>query len=152
MKLKFILNNIFTTLFFLLSITCLDAQKKVLGKPVAFENPALDVVIDDQGNLLKDTKEKERDIPWIVICDRIEATQTYAKPTTNSDEVTKINFKDWFYVTGEEGDWVRLATAKLSTGTKIDGKPDNLGWIEKKNLLLWTTGLTRVEYQNICRA
>lgn len=121
----------------LISVTS-EAQKRVLGRPIAFENPTLNVQAND---LRKVTKEKESDIPWIVICDRTEETQIYSKPNYQSEEVAKVKFRDWFYVTGEDGDWIRIATAKLKSGTKINGKANNLGWIEKKNLLLWTTGL-----------
>jgi len=113
----------------------LYAQKRVLGKPVKFKNP-----VDKEGFQTSNTREKDKNSPWVAIADR--STMTYKSPNTKSEKAADVKFKESFYVTEEKGSWVRIAKAKLSSGTKVEGKAKDYGWIEKSKILLWTTGLT----------
>jgi len=110
--------------------------KKVVGRPIVFSQPLANI---DGASV--STKEKENSIPWVVICDRSsdDNTRTYNSP--NGEVRENIQFKDWFYVLEEEGVWIRIGKAKISSGTKISGDVRDYGWIEKKNMLLWTSGL-----------
>lgn len=117
----------------------LNAQnfKKVLGRPYAFEKP-----LNNETYYLMETKKKENNVPWVVICDRSskELNQTFAAPGEGV-VVKQLKYKDWFYVVDEKGDWIRIAKAKLSKGVKVQGQVNDFGWIHKKNMLLWTSGL-----------
>ncbi|MEL7118073.1 MAG: type VI secretion system protein TssR domain-containing protein [Bacteroidota bacterium] len=124
--------------FALAALTPLHAQKKVLGMPSAFTLPFDEGTIN-QGD---HNSKYDREIPWIVISDRANNT-VYSSPNETSSQKEPLQFAEYFYVTQERDDWVEVATAKYVALNKLKSD-DNLeirGWVPKKHLLLWNTGL-----------
>ena len=118
--------------------------KSVLGLPFKFENVS-ESQINDLENFIKGpTGTKSKNKPWQVICDR-ENVETYLNIGGTSKSRKKLKFGDWFYVLDEKGSYIYLG--------KMNGEPDkNLrikkgtymekyGWIEKSEMLLWTSGI-----------
>ncbi|MBK8548455.1 MAG: hypothetical protein IPL63_14115 [Saprospiraceae bacterium] len=90
------------------------------------------------------TGAKSKNRPWRVICDR-ENVESYTDRCGSSKSRKKLKFGDWFYVLDEKGKYIYIG--------KMNGEPDkNLnivkgsyldiyGWIEKSEMLLWTSGI-----------
>lgn len=133
----------YTSLFFL--ILCLlvgeglDAQRRALGKPVAFLRP-----IDIARYEYSATKDKEKS-PWIVVCDQ-DNVQTFEKVSKDGELTVpkeSLKFKDWFYVSDETDCCVRIFKGQINSATfRIEGSFKDYGWINKGNILLWTSSLT----------
>lgn len=127
----------FVLLFFLFGGT-IDAQKRALGKPQIFERP-----LQTESFYLSPTKEKIK-APWIVICDR-EGAQTFAnlsKTGVLENPKEKLKFKNWFYVSEEKDQHIRLFKGQVNSASlKVEGATKDYGWIHKKDVLLWTSGL-----------
>jgi len=145
--------NILTGFFLLFSLLLVNidllAQRKVLSIPVAFKEP-LDLGV----GVIPDTRAKDKETPWLVVSDR-EDNKVYSEPSENSAVASTINFREAFYVVEEKGDWIQLVNADVVGNLKIpESKPVTvLGWVQKKNMLLWTSGLlnqfTRI-HQKVC--
>lgn len=117
-----------------------SAQKKIVGKPEKYNAPK---DYFDKGSekllekFLTSRDKKSKNTPWFVVSDR-DDNVVYDKP--GGKEVARINFKDWFYVTEENNEWVHIVTAKRK-GLKIDKLVKDIGWIRKENVLLWSNSL-----------
>ena len=74
------------------------AQNKVIGQPIKFQNPKDFLNEDDMKQFIQGKGKESKENAWIVVSDRMN-NQTYKKGDENSEAETKINFKDWFYVT-----------------------------------------------------
>jgi len=136
----------FILIFFIISGNLFSQEeirvKKVLGKPIRFENPlgfndlaSINQFINQRGKRTKDA--------WIVISDR-EGNIVYDEP--NGDVLDfKLKFKDYFYVIDEEKDWIRIAKISKPKPRKLKVKKNatvlDYGWIQKSKMLLWTKGL-----------
>lgn len=120
-----------------------QAQKTLEGKPVEYESPR-DYYDDEYSVQLEEfiTKKQKRskETPWIVVSDR-EKNKAYEKPDLNSKVKSTVNFKDWFYVVDSNKDWVKVVKARRSGGLGIKAIQEDVGWIPKKNLILWTNSL-----------
>lgn len=118
--------------------TNLSAQKRALAKPLNFLRPT-----DSYQYEKSSIKEKEKS-PWIVVCDR-EQAQTFDRVTRAGDLILpkeELKFKDWFYVSDEKDCCIRIFKGKINATTfKIERDYIDYGWIEKKNMLLWTSSL-----------
>ena len=135
---RFILSAIVILMFVSMS----EAQK-LEGKPVEYESPK-DFYDDEYSDQLIEfiTKKHKRsdETPWIVISDR-EGNKAYEKPDENSTVTNTVNFKDWFFVIDSNKDWVKVVKARRSGGLKVKAIQQDIGWMPKKNLVLWTNSL-----------
>ncbi len=115
--------------------------RKVLGKPRKFERPIGFNDLEKTKEFIEGRDKRTKNM-WIVISDRDNNT-VYDKPNGKALDF-KINFKDYFYVIGDnKKGWIHIA--------KIEPKPHELkirkrkvwdyGWVEKSKMLLWTDGL-----------
>ncbi|GEM_PF-1260288 len=127
------------------NITCLLAQSKVLGKPESFKKP-VDYFGSDKtyDNYLLETGGKDKKDAWSVISDRAD-NKVYKSPSSQSQVVGTAPFRKLYFVVEEKDEWLKLVEARVSgleivSGTKID-----IGWVPKKNLLLWTSGIVGPE-------
>ncbi len=131
---------LFSLIFF---VSGLFAQKRVLGKPDNFESP-IDY-FDSPANYDKfiqtDTRSKSSDNAWLVISDR-ESNTVYEKPNTSSATVATLGFQEYCYVVSEEKDWIEVIDASVDK-LKIINVKRKLGWIPKKNILLWNSGVVQ---------
>ncbi|MCB9339209.1 MAG: hypothetical protein H6577_13845 [Lewinellaceae bacterium] len=125
-------------LFLLLMPMCLTAQKKVVGYPDKFISP-LDLFDETSRyeSSLRETGTKSKDNGWMVISDRDE-NPVYDK--ANGSQIGVVNFRDYFFVTDEKDEWVEIVEASVDR-LKIVNLKRAVGWMPKKNLLLWNTGL-----------
>lgn len=132
----------YISLFFLVVFVFLGnkimGQKRALPLPKAFERPIL-----EEGYDLSATKETTK-TPWIVICDRT-GRQTFEQISKygNLEGLNrKLRFKDWFYVSEQRGDFIRLFKGKVNAmSLKVEGDAEDYGWINKQHILLWTSAL-----------
>ncbi len=119
----------------------LAAQSKVLGRPVRFESP-VDCFGDQsqyQDQIGPEARQKSKKDAWLVISDRDE-NPVYEKPDITSTVVASLHFRDYFYVVEEDGDWVKIVDAQVDE-LKIINLKRKLGWVPKKKLLLWNSGI-----------
>jgi hypothetical protein len=135
---------------FLFTTSELAAQKRVLSVPVACKEP-LDYGV---GTLPPDMNTKDKETPWLVVSDR-DGNKVYAEASESSSVIRVINFRDAFYVLQEKGEWIQLVDADIYGSLKIpDSKPATVvGWIHRKNMLLWTSGLLNLHtkiHQKVC--
>ncbi len=110
------------------------AAAKVLGIPKQY-------ALSPDGSILKDSKDADDKILWVVCSDRSN-NNTYS--TSSTKKVMKVmQYLEKFYVTDESGDFLRLykyADDILENGDsrKLKKTAVDYGWALKSNLLLWT--------------
>lgn len=117
--------------------------KNVLGKPIAFELPE-DQFASEQAyvNYLRTaTREKSRDEAWIVYADR-DGVKAYQKPDDGSEVLRELGFLSGeFFVLEEENDWLFIIEADAVDKRRIRGDYNEVGWVKKRELLLWQHGI-----------
>lgn len=117
--------------------------KSVLGKPIAFELPQ-DQFASEQAYvkyLRTATREKSRDEAWIVYADR-DGVKAYQKPDENSEVQRELGFlAGEFFVLEEENDWLLIIQADAVDKRRIRGDYSEVGWVKKRELLLWQHGI-----------
>lgn len=132
---------IFVAVFTILTIG--HAQKKLEGKPIVYNSPK-DFFDDEYTNQLDEliTKKHKRskEDAWIVMSDR-ENNKAYTKPDVDSQVKSTIGFKEWFYVIDSNDEWVKLVKARKQGTLGIKAIQEEVGWVQKKNMLLWTNSL-----------
>ncbi len=130
----------FLLLFCLFFCEKTSGQTKVLGKPLRFEMP-IDCFNETllYQEFLNDTKNKSKKDAWLVVSDR-DQNAVYDRPIFGSSVIGSLSFREYFFVEDEDGDWVKLVDAQVD-GLKILRLNRSVGWVPKKNLLLWNGGL-----------
>jgi len=104
--------------------------KKVLEIPAELAPPQVQDLKEGIPVNYKSPYRKEG-VPWIVYSDRVDNT-------TENGKV--LNFMDSFYVVDETATKVYIVKAVVD-GLKIKSINEDVGWIKKTNLLLWSEGL-----------
>jgi hypothetical protein len=114
------------------------AQTQALGRPVLFESPK-DYYHDEisMQKFIEGTGNKSRESPWLVFSDRAD-NPVYDR--INGRKTGTIGFREFFYVTLEKDGWVKIIEARMN-GLKVEQLIREVGWVPKKNLLLWNQGL-----------
>lgn len=134
---------ILSVFVFVLILSASHAQKKLEGKPELYDSPK-DYYDEEYVNQLKEFltgKTKRSDeTPWIVISDR-DNNKTFKKPSMDAEVQATLKFKDWFYVVDSNDEWVHIVKARRSGELDVKAIQEDLGWIPKKNLVLWTNSL-----------
>lgn len=118
------------------------AQKKIYGLPEAFERPKdyFDMGKQAVEKQLYENTGNKSDNPWLVFSDRA-VNPIFESPDVSSKVVMNADFKSHFYMTDEKDGRIKIALAN-SPGKKLKAQNINeLGWIQKKNMLLWYAGL-----------
>ncbi len=131
------------TLAFFVFLSVSQAQKKLEGKPIEYESPKDfydDEYADQLVEFITSNQKRSSETPWIVISDR-DNNKAYEKPDQDSKVQSTVNFKDWFFVVDSNKDWVKVVKARRSGGLKIKSIQQDIGWIPKKNLVLWSNSL-----------
>lgn len=130
-----------SVLLFFAGFSAIEAQSfkysKVLGKPLDFERP-----YDNDAFYLTKVNKRVR-APWVVFCDRSDEDMivTYAD-SRGGQPLQKLKYKDHYYVVEETATWVHLVKGNVNSDLKIaPGTGIDYGWIDKRNVLLWNTGL-----------
>ena len=135
--------SIFTLflLFFFAGTSVAVAQSfkynKVLGKPNAFNRP-----YDNDAFYLSKIKD-HTEAPWVVFCDRSDEDliKTYTK-SGGGQEFKKVKYKDHYYVVEETPEWIHIVKANVTGNLRITPNTGiDFGWIMKRNMLLWNSGL-----------
>ncbi len=137
-------NALLLAALLLMTATGLFAQKKVLGKPELFNSP-VDYFSSESSYekfLRVGTKNKDKENAWLVISDR-DGNNLYEKPTTSSSVIGTLQFRDFCYVINEEEDWVEVVDASVDK-LKIVNLKKSLGWVPKKKMLLWNSGIVQL--------
>ncbi len=136
MKFKFSL-----TLFIVLINISLWAQvpsgSRVLNYPNEYNKPNGNVLAKSEGTSGSD---------WVVYADR-DGIQSYTKADAKANFKT-LSFLEAFYVIEEKGDYLHLVKHDPSiflstskTARKIANTAIDMGWVEKKKMLLWKHAL-----------
>ncbi|MEP7321557.1 MAG: type VI secretion system protein TssR domain-containing protein [Saprospiraceae bacterium] len=126
---------------FLFLLFCLQnsaGQSKVLGRPGKYNNPA-DYSYDKRQfeSFLEQTENKDRKEAWLVISDR-DKNPVY--DNINGKQISEIQFQDFFYVIEEKEGWIKLFKGGVD-GLRITKENPPVGWVPKKNMLLWNSSL-----------
>jgi hypothetical protein len=129
-------------LFFLLVVWAIApvSAQIILGrpiKPVNFDSP-IDI-FDNQvrlEGLYATDFQKSSEKAWVVINDR-HNNPTYHLP--NGKKLKSLQFKSVYYVTEEHGEWIHIAKGRANGLELTDA--ENMGWVEKGKILLWTNSL-----------
>jgi len=119
-------------LFFVVAIY--SQQKRVLEKPEKFKNPVDGMNLTIEGETISE--------PWVVYSDR-DNNQTYTQPNANTPK-NKIQFLERFYVVNKSGEWLNIFKGDVNDNGVLINAVDN-GWINQKNLLLWTKCISKNE-------
>lgn len=127
-------------LFCAITFNGLYAQKKVLGLPDLFNQPVDYLDLGKQKRFVESERPKSTETPWMVISDR-EDNPVYDAP--NGNAIHSIGFRQSFYVVEEKGAWVKLIEGRVDGLKVVSTNP--VGWVEKKNLLCWTKGLSSLK-------
>lgn len=120
-----------------------QAQKRLEGKPEVYNSPKDyfdDEYINQLNELITSKHKRSSDEPWIVMSDR-DNNKAYTKPDEGSEVKSTINFKDWFYVVDSNDEWVKLVKARKEGSLGIKAIQQDIGWVPKKHMLLWTNSL-----------
>jgi hypothetical protein len=137
-----IINTVVFSLIFILIYG--QDFSKVLGVPDKFNRPVDLSNTEMESYVQGDSGPKSKNRPWRVICDR-SGYETYSDASGNAKSGKKLEFKMWYFVAEEKGNYIHLI--------KMNGEPDNslniskgsfvesYGWVEKSKMLLWTSGL-----------
>lgn len=129
----------YITLLFFLFARLSYGQEAVLGYPISFINP-LDPFEQNQYDTFirgESIKKKDADRAWWVVVDR-DNTRAYDQP--DGILTAKLKFGAPYFVVRENADWVELVDAVVSQ-LEIKKMKSNIGWVRKKDLLLWNEGL-----------
>ena len=123
---------IFLLLILILSIPhTLKAQKKVLDCP-------REAVYPIEGKSITDIEDRTPGWKWIVFSDRSN-NPTYKRPYKSSVK-KRLQFLEWFYVIGYEGDYLHLVKdPNISDYGELSDSYEDYGWIKMQNLLLSAT-------------
>ena len=108
------------------------AQLKILERPIKYKQP-----IDDVDLLPSPAEGRIRLKKWFVFSDR-ENNQTFT--TSGGTQPKKLlHFMEDFFVVEEIGEFVHLVKDSApALDLSISSAAQDYGWIDKKNLLLWT--------------
>jgi hypothetical protein len=136
---KFLKHFALLSIAALLSVPAI-AQNKVLGQPIKFENPKDYLNEEDMIKFIQGKDKESKEDAWIVVSDRM-GNKTYEKPDESSTVLGEINFKDWFFVVDQNEDWIHIIKARLGSSLKVSKMGKDYGWVPKKNMLLWTSGM-----------
>lgn len=139
--------NLYPQLFFLILFSILinesSAQKTALGKPKSFERPVLRY--DDEDKSTPYPIESKENAPWIVICDQ-KGVKTYERVNSSDRLETPkkgLEFREWFYVSDETPNHIRIFKGTINPTTfRMSKDAQDYGWVNKKDMLLWTSSLT----------
>ncbi len=140
MKLK--LTSILTFLIFAYSSNCLaqigGSKDKVLKKPVKYESPE-----GPTGDILRPTAERSGK-NWVVFSDRKD-NQTYVDKDLTRP-YRQIDFLTAYYVLEETSIALKVIPYRPELLTRSDGlkksvNPNEVGWVSKKEMLLWDHSL-----------
>lgn len=136
MKLKSFL-IIWGTLLLLVFSPYLSAQQKILMRPMKYNEPHRDIDISQVD------RDQLSDEPWFVV-----AASENAR-TTNSPGGTSLNktlrFGQVYWVTGEHGDYLRIAKDDRRRDDQLSNQAVDYGWVHKRDLLLWRRSLVNPE-------
>jgi hypothetical protein len=114
------------------------AQKRVLGRPQSFEMPVdYHPNAQMQERFLEQTSAKSRKDPWLVFSDR---TNNPVFDKAGGKQIGTIDFRELFWVVEEKEGWIKIVDATVN-GMKIENLKREIGWVPKKNMLLWNSGL-----------
>ncbi|TXB68307.1 type VI secretion system protein TssR domain-containing protein [Phaeodactylibacter luteus] len=87
------------------------------------------------------TREKSRDEAWIVYVDR-DGVRAHQKPDERSKVQKELGYLEGeFFVLEEENDWLLIIQADAVDKRRIRGEYTEIGWVKKKELLLWQHGI-----------
>lgn len=107
----------------------------LLKSPIKYGKP-----IDGQIDYQVEEGEERSGTIWYVYADR-DGIYTSSRPDAN-DRIYKTKFLEYYYVIGEEGNYLQIAQGSGDVmkdldndGNLVNGK--DLGWIHKEHLILW---------------
>ncbi len=132
------------SIIFLLSLSAsaqVPSGSKVLNYPTEYDHPTGNILAKSEGSSGSD---------WVVYADR-DNVQTFTKSDGKSSFKT-LNFLDACYVIEEKGDYLHLVKhdpnifiGSSKTSRKITNTAVDMGWAEKKRLLLWKHALVSAQ-------
>jgi hypothetical protein len=125
----------------LLFVKVTYGQGRVLGYPEVFVGPLDPFDQNRYETFIKGEgiRDKVKNRAWWVVVDR-DSVKAYNKPGPGGIIQTSLKFGSAFYVLKEEEDWVELVDATVDK-TEVKRVKSHIGWVQKKDLLLWNEGL-----------
>ena len=109
-----------------------QAPTTILEKPKKYQSPT-------DENDLAPSSERMTLQAWVVWSDR-QYNQTYSA-AQGGQPFKQLGFLDPFYVTDEDGEFVRIAKDPSPSMLTLSKSMEDFGWIHKKYLLLWSSCL-----------
>lgn len=129
-------------LAFILSYSLSFGQNffEVLGRPTQLDKPTT-ITPNNFDQEIGDKNPRNRS-PWFVICDR-QDTKVYEKVGREyvPDAKKRLKFGEYYYVVAEDGPRIRIGKAALDSRRIEKGSYSDIGWVYKKDVLLWAKGL-----------
>ncbi len=125
-------------LFFLINITlpCL-ASDRILTRPLKYDKPY-------QNMDVRSVSDSERsDNIWYVMAINENAITTTTP--AGSEQKKQLRFGERYFVTAEEGLYLRLVRDDRRTDFRISDSAEDIGWVHKNDVLLWRSAMVNPE-------
>ncbi len=123
-------------LFLLVSGNSIYGQElkpvNIMEQPQKYQRP------HDDNDLSPDTMRVPLKV-WVVYSDR-DSNETFREPG-QMNTYKKLSFLESFYVTDEQGEYVRIASDPHPDGMALSVDAVDYGWIQKRKLILWPHAL-----------
>ena len=136
LKTKNVFVLILLTLFTLPLIAGPLEGKRVLYMPMKYNQPVSDDSL--KVNIDKAPDSERMSIVWEVYSDRAN-NPTYHSP--NGENYKTLNFMDKLYVLEEQDNYLHVVKDPDLRKDTLSARAEDLGWIAKNKLLLWTNNL-----------
>lgn len=136
------------TAAFIFCFTYTGFSQQILPYPSKYKKPKYDYNFPETINEFSDKKSKpSKDLPWAVYCDRV-GTAAFEKPKDDGVIRNKLDFGQVYWVTEEKDGWVQIYAGKadkVGNKFKVGSGGQEMGWIQKERMLLWTHPLVDQE-------
>ncbi len=121
-----------------IAATSTYAQERIVFRPIKYDKPHRDIDIRPVGD-----SERDHVTPWFVVGvnDRVVTTHTPG----GSQQKNRIRFGDYFFVTAEEGRYLRIARDTRRSDFTLSQHAEDYGWVHKDDVLMWDQALTNPE-------
>jgi hypothetical protein len=94
----------------------------------------------NENDLTPQSNENRNRDNWVVYS-AIAGVSTYQRPSLSSPKALTLGYMDFFFVAEEQGEFVHLFKDERIDFNKLSTSAQDYGWAQKKDLLIWRSGL-----------
>ncbi len=110
------------------------AQNEIIFRPLKYDRPHRNIDI-------RPVTDRERDhvTPWLVVGVNENVTTTITPG--GGQRKNSLRFGEYFFVTAEEGRYLRIARDTRRSDFNLSGYAEDYGWVHKDDVLMWDQAL-----------